>query len=194
MPLHNLCASAVASANYCGCPGKGRLALGQEGCNATVSGDTGGWEQAFCMCLQILKGLKLGLAHWRADKLLEQQTRGGFKRESFASASVITESAPKMDALHVSTPRESLGLLPLLEALQHRQVVPPQGPFKLLPLLWDWEHRRFCAFPLKKKGRVSISYSSPAFSSISLVSKPEVLGTASSWCRTSRLGRPVWGL
>ena len=60
-------------------------------------------------CLQILKGLRLSLAHWSADKLLELTDEGRIPKQSFASASVITESAPEMDAVSISIPRGVLG-------------------------------------------------------------------------------------
>lgn len=127
-------------------------------------GDAGGWAGFPHGCLQILKGLRLGLAHWRADKLLELTDEGRIPKQSFANASVITESAPKMDVVSISTPRGVLGASCLSWRLSNiSKSFLPRVLSNYFLCSGTGSTGDFC---ICFKGRVSISYSSPAFSSI----------------------------
>ena len=63
-----------------------------------------------------------------------------------------------MAVINVSISRRSTScLLPFWEALLDQQVRLTQAPFKLLPLLWDSEHVRFCMHPLRAESLFPIA-------------------------------------
>lgn len=165
-PLHSLCARlSCGSAHYCGCPGRPGWPLARRLQCHSVWGTLEAGAGFLHGCLQILKGLRLALAHWRADKLLELTDKGKIPKQSFASASVITESAPKMDAVSISTPRGVLGASCLSWRLSNiSKSFLPRALSNYFLCSGTASTGNFC---ICFKGKVSISYSSPAFSSIS---------------------------
>ena len=67
-----------------------------------------------------------------------------------------------------------------------------QGPFKLLPLCWDWEYVRFFVCPLRAE---SLSPSALWLShrGVLLPFKAKYSGGSSSWWRTLGLQSLMWG-